>query len=176
MPSAPSWDFIVGGFFAVTVAYGFILQRDRILTTLLSVYVGIVVAQIWSGTLFQFVNGDKTIFGQFFLRSDASPQTIQIIVFLVTIGIMSTKSGLISGRIRSSAMTPIELFVYSFLTAGLVLSTVFAFLPEATRTGILEHSNLATKVMAYQVWWAVGPVLMMLFTGGGRRRFDPYVE
>jgi len=175
VPSTPSWDFIIGMFFAVTIAYGFILQRERILTTLLAVYVGIVVSQVWSGTLFQFVNGDKTVFGQFFVRSDASPQTIQVILFLITIGIMSTKSGLGSTRARAGLMSPIELFGYSFLTAALILSTILSFLPEASRTGIIEHSQLASKVMGYQIWWVILPVVLMLVTGG-RRRSDPYVE
>ncbi|KKQ73417.1 MAG: hypothetical protein US94_C0034G0005, partial [Berkelbacteria bacterium GW2011_GWB1_38_5] len=61
MPT-PSWDLAIVVFFLIGIAFGYILQREKIVATLLSVYVALVVTQVFSGNVLSFFQGDKTLF------------------------------------------------------------------------------------------------------------------
>ena len=50
----PSWDLAIAVFFLIGMTFGYILQREKIVATLLSVYVALVVTQIFAGNVFEF--------------------------------------------------------------------------------------------------------------------------
>lgn len=167
MPTMPSWDLFIIIFFIVAIAYGFILQRDKTVTTLISVYVALVLVQILSNPIAQFFAGEKTIFGQLFIRSDASPFTIKVVLFAAVIALVSAKSGLSSGK-GESAISPLEIMGFSFLNAGLILSSIFSFMPESTRLTFTEGSRFAHLFIDYQIWWIVIPIIFLVVTGWRR--------
>ena len=159
----PSWDLIITLFFIVTLAYGFIMQRDKTVITLISVYVALVIVQVMAEPIQEFFAGEKTVLGQLFIKSSASPFTIKTILFAAIIALVSTKSGLSSKG--ESSISPIEIFGFSFLNAALILSSVFYFMPEATRDGYAEMSRLANFIINYHTWWIVLPVILLIITG-----------
>jgi hypothetical protein len=166
MPTVPSWDLIITLFFIITIAYGFILQRDKAVITLISVYVALIIVQVLSGPLQDFFAGDKTIFGQLFIKSTASPFTIQVVLFASVIALVSMKSGLSSKS--EGSISPLEVFGFSVLNAALIISSIFYFMPEATRMHYAEISKLANFVINYHTWWLVLPVILLIVTGWKR--------
>lgn len=166
MPTMPSWDLIITLFFIVAIAYGFILQRDKTVITLISVYVGLVVVQVFAGPLQDFFAGEKTVFGQLFIKSSASPFTIKTLLFAAIIALVSAKSGLSSKG--ESSISPLEIFGFSFLNAALIISSIFFFMPEGTRLTFIESSRLANFLISYHTWWIILPVIMLIVTGWRR--------
>ena len=166
MASVPSWDLIITIFFIVTIAYGFILQRDKTVVTLISVYVGLVLVQVLTDPMQDFFAGEKTVFGQLFIKSSASPFTIKTILFAAVIALVSTKSGLASKGEGSAS--PLEIFGFSFLNASLIISSIFYFMPESTMMHYASISKLANFVINYHVWWIILPILLLIITGWKR--------
>ena len=140
----PSVDIFIGLLFIVGIGYGFILRRDKTITTLCSVYVGLVIASSFSETVFKFFNGNATIANQIWIRSNASVPTISIVLFLLCIFLIS--GSIHSSGSRSGDISPIEVFIYSSLTIALIIASVLNFLPEATRNSYLDSSRFASTI------------------------------
>ncbi len=164
----PSWDLFIGLFFVVIIGYGFVLQRDKVVVTLLSIYAGIVVSQNFSPIVSKFFAGEQTIANSVFIKSSASPLTIQAGLFGLVIILISAKAGL-TGRNSKGVLSPIELMTYSAFNAALILVTIFSFMDEASRNHIVETSKLGKFVLQYSTVWLIAPLIFMLFTGGLRR-------
>lgn len=162
MNGVPSWDLFIILFFVIGISYGFVLQRERIIATLLSVYVALAVVQVWSDTVHQFFLGDKTILNQIFIRYNTTPFTIQIGLFALVVILLTTRGGLITPPGSRGLMTPIELFIYSSLNTALILSSVFQFLPESSRTAFSETSKMARFIIQYHTWWVILPVIAII--------------
>ncbi|HOX40967.1 MAG TPA: hypothetical protein PK263_02115 [bacterium] len=157
----PSIDIFIGLIFLVGIAYSFILQREKTITFLCSVYIGLVIAGNFSGTLFEFFNGNKVVANQVWVRSNASSGTIAIIVFLVSIFLVT---GAINSRNnRSGGETSLfEVMIYSALAIALILSSVMGFLPEATRNHYIEISKAAQIIYNMKTVWVVLPPIMLV--------------
>jgi hypothetical protein len=164
---APSWDLAISVFFLIGMAFGYILQREKIIATLLSVYVALVITQVFSGNVFEFFQGNKTI-GSVWVQSGASPFTVRVIIFMAVITLLSAKGG-IKGSTTKGLLSPIEILLLSFLTTGLILSSIFYFMPPESREAFIASSRLAGLVIKYYIWWVVAPPLALIGLGFFRR-------
>lgn len=166
--SVPSWDLFITLFFIVAIGYGFILQRDKVVTTLLSIYTAIVVSGVAAEPVRLFFAGDKTLGNQVWVKSSASPFTIQAIVFIAVIVLVSAKSGL-SGKGTRGMLSPLELVVYSCLNAALILSSIFSFMGPAQSQAFAESSRMANLIINHHTLWVIFPIIFLVATGGIRR-------
>ena len=144
----PSVDVFIALIFVVGIAYGFLLRREKTITTLCSAYVGLVIASSFSETVYKFFNGNTTIANSVWIRSNASVSTISIVLLLLCIF-------LISGSIHSSGskagdISPLEVIIYSALTVALVLSSVLNFFPPETRAHYTEASKVAKALFNFR--------------------------
>ena len=165
---APSWDLAITVFFLIGIIFGYILQREKIIATLLSTYVALVVTQIFAGNVFDFFQGNKTLFNQVWIQSNSSPFSIRVILFIAIIALLSAKGG-ISGTKSKGVLSPIELFGLSFLTTGLIISTIFFFMPIETRDAFMASSRMATLVIKYYPAWVIAPVITLVALGFFRK-------
>ncbi len=155
----PSVDVFIGLFFLFGVAYGFLFQRDKIIASLCSVYVGIVIAETFSGSVYDFFNGNKTIGNQLWVKSSASAPTIAIVLFLLTIVIVS---GSIKAGKASDGPSLLEIIIYSSLSVALILSSILGFLPEATRNHLFELSRIAKYLFDWHTLFVLSPPIAMV--------------
>jgi len=167
MGGSPSWDLFIVLFFIALTAYGFLLQRDKAVVTMISIYVALVVTTILVSPIQGFFSGEKAIMNQLFIRSSANSFTIQTVVFLAIIGLISTKSG-IEGKDGGSSL--IEIFIFSFLNAALIVSSILFFMDAGKREAVVETSKLAKILVNYQAWWVVLPVVLLIITGFMKKR------
>ncbi len=163
----PTWDVFIVIAFVLSVAYGFILRREKTITVLCSTYIGIVVASNFSTYLFELFNGDKFIAGQIWIKSNASLATISISLLLIT-------SFFISGAINSTSsktgdISPFEIFIYSALNMALIISSVIGFLPSATRESMLIASKSASIIYSYRAVWVILPPIALIFLNFKRK-------
>lgn len=161
---APTWDLLIGLVFVLAIAYGFMLQREKVVVTTISIYVGLVMVSVLTGTLQEFFAGDRALFNKVFIRGTTSPFAIQTGVFLGTIVALTARSGLSGGSGRG-LLSPIELFGYSFLNAALIIVSILSFLPDEMRSAILDSSQLGTLLVSFQGWLLVLPVLFLIVLG-----------
>ena len=149
------------------IAFGYILQRDKIVATMLSIYVALIVTQAFSSPMQQFFEGSKTL-NQFWLNLHASPFTIRLVIFMATITLLAAKSGISGGKTKG-LLSPIEVIIYSILTTGLILSSIFFFMPPETREAFAQNSKMAAMVINYYQWWIILPVLGLIGMGFFRK-------
>ncbi len=164
MFNIPNWDLFLIIFFVVGIAYGFILQRDKTVITMIAAYVALVIIQVTLTPIQQFFNGDKALFGQFFLHINTTPLTIQLVLFIGIITLVTAKSGL-SGKNSDGLMGPLEIFGYSVLNVALIASSIFFFMPEAMRAGFDEGSKIAHYLIQYHTLFLIAPVVLLVTTG-----------
>jgi hypothetical protein len=161
---APSWDLAITVIFLVGIAFGYILQRDKIVGTLLGVYVGLVMTQAVSGNIQSFFQGNTTLFNQIWIHANVNPFIVKILVFAASIIIVSTRANISSGKSKN-ALSPLEIVVYSILTTGLILTCIFNFMPTASVTPFVMTSRMAKLVIDNYIWWIVLPIIFMLVSG-----------
>lgn len=164
MAAVPSWDLFITLFFIIGIAYGFVLQREKVVVTTISTYAAIVVTQLFGATVQQFFQGDKTIFGQIFVRANTTPFTIQIALFAAVIALLSAKAGLSGGK-GKGMMSPLEIIVHSFLSTALILSTILTFMPLEEQQNITAQSNLAAKLINMHNLWVILPIIALVASG-----------
>lgn len=164
---APSWNLAIVVIFLMGIAFGYIMQRDKIVATMLSVYVALIITQAFSSPMQEFFEGSKTL-NQFWLNLHASPFTIRLVLFMGTITLLSAKSGISGGKTKG-ILSPIEVIIYSILTTGLVLSSIFFFMPPEGRDAFAQNSKMAGFVINHYLWWIVLPALGLIGMGFFRK-------
>lgn len=169
--NAPTWDLFIGLFFIIGLAYGFILQREKVVVTLVTVYVALLTTQVIAPIFQQFFTGDKTLFNSVYLKANASPFAIQAALFVILIVLLTVRSGLTGHRARGF-LIPIEVLIYSALNSALVLSSILSFMPEETKASLATSSKFAKFIIAHHTWWLIVPVVMLIVTGIRRGRSD----
>lgn len=175
MQTVPSWDLFLAIFFVVSIGYSFVLQRDKVIVTLLAIYAGIVIANVLSSPLQGFFNGDKTVADSLFIRANASPFSVQAGLFLLTTVIISVRSGLGGRSSGKGALSHFELGLFSFLNSALILAAVFSFMTPEAQTQFAEHSRIAKLIISRMSWWYIAPLIALIVTGGlGKSRSSDY--
>lgn len=164
MPTLPTWDLFITLFFIIAVAFGFILQRDKVVLTTIAIYVALIVTQTLTIPILQFFSGDRAFLNQVFIKGINNAFAIQTIVFAIVITIVTTKSGL-EGKGSSGILSPIELLAYSFLNAALIMSSIFFFMTEEIRQSFAATSKLANFIISHHTWWVVLPVMLLVALG-----------
>ena len=160
MHQLPSVDVFIGLIFIVGMGYGFLIKREKAITTLCSIYIGLVIASSFSQTIFDFFNGNKTIGHSVWIKSNASVSTIAIVIFLLSILLIS--GAINSSNSRSGDISPIEVLIYSALSVALILSSIMGFLPEASRNRYIEVSKMAKYLYDLKTLIIVLPPLALI--------------
>jgi uncharacterized membrane protein len=157
----------LGIFVAITVLYGFMMQRDKIMSALLACYMGMVIVSVWAEPIKQFFEGKKTI-ANTWIQSDASPATIKIALFLFIVGLVAAKADIAIGRDRG-LVAPLETFFYSAITGVLISATIFKYLPDATQTLILSQTHFVHFLKDYYTLWLLAPIIVIVVLSSRRR-------
>lgn len=164
MPTLPTWDLFITLFFIIGVAYGFILQRDKVVLTTIAIYVALVITQTLTDPILQFFAGDRAILNQVFIKGVNNAFAVKSVLFAIVITVVTTKSGL-DGKSSGGLLTPVELLSYSFLNTALITSSIFYFMPEASRIAFAESSRLAAFVINHNTWWVILPIVLLIALG-----------
>lgn len=166
--SVPSWDLFIIIFIVIAVGFGFIMQRDRVVSFMLSIYAGIVVSNAVVEPVRLFFTGNKTLADSVWIQANVSPFAIQTIVFLLVAFLVAGKSGL-GGKGTRGLLSPVELTAYSFFNAVLLLAAIASFMPPEIRQGLQETSKMANFIITYKLFLTIAPVILVIVTGGIRR-------
>ena len=168
-----SWDLFIIVFFAVIIAYSFIIGKDRTLKVVIGTYLAILTA-----------DGIGNLFQQYLLPSIPSLQgdigvqvlvLLKILVFIAVIVVIAVK-GSFSVSIFANKELFAKVFVtflFGFLNAGLIVSTILVFISGfsfvngfygmMTTTSFYYESELVRLMVDnYNIWFALPAIA---FTG-----------
>lgn len=161
--NTPSWDLFIGLFFIIGVSYGFMMQREKVVVTMISAYAAMAITEILSPLAEKFFLGDANV-GNVFIKANVSPFTVQTAIFVGVIVLLTVRGGLIGGKARG-LLSPIEVLMYSALNSALVLSTILFFLADDARNQLAANSKFARFIIDYHTWWLILPVAALIVAG-----------
>ena len=167
---APSWNLFFIVFFIVGIAYGMMLQRERTVVTLVSIYVALVLTNLLNDPISKFFVGERTI-NSFFISSHVSPFTLKAGIFVLVLVLMITKSGLSGGSDGRGLLSPVEVFLYSFLNTALIVTTIMSFMPAEASASMIGQSSMAAFLAHHHTWWLLLPIACLIFFGWNRNPF-----
>ena len=163
----PTWDLVLVIFVGASLVYGFLMGRDRVVVTLLGAYVGLVIANQWAARALNFVTEQSPILSDELASENLSIFMTKVALFIGTILIIVLMGGFVTS-IFARGHVAINLIIqlsYSFLSATLIAASIIEFLPEETKTQVIEGSSLIGTLVTYYSWWLALPVLLILVTG-----------
>ena len=160
----PTWDLIVLVAFIFFVTYSLILQKERILTSIVALYMALVVTQTWGDKVAAFFMGQNFI-GSFWIKANLDPFWIKMIVFFGIIIFFAIRSDLIVSMQRETRSSLIFNLLYSLSYGTLLVASVITFLPEITLNTFILQSKLASFLYQHMSWWVILPVILIILGG-----------
>jgi len=148
-----SWDLFILVFFAVVVAYSFIIGRNQTLKVILGTYVSILCAD-GLGNLFAKYLAPSQAFLRFMKlfavgSEDQAVIFFKVLIFLVLIVLISVRAMF---TVESEEHGPMSirivvLFLLGLMSAGLMMSTVLVFISGASLIGTdITGGNILLEV------------------------------
>lgn len=161
-----TWNIFIAFCIIISVLYGFILQRNKIILTMINVYVALAVVGVLGGGFNNVVQkAGEAVLNQTFAEKFFSLFITQTFLFVALIILLSIRGEHAKALSEVKVQHPLVLsFVYSVLFALIVCSTILSFLPADVVAGINEQSYLVSFVLSKQSWWVVLPVISMIVT------------
>jgi multisubunit Na+/H+ antiporter MnhC subunit len=174
-----SWDLLVIVFFAVIVAYSFIVGKDESVKIIIATYIAVVAVQGFGNVLTKLSGPDTTFWSMLGLSFDMNVVAITkvvvltaVIVFLAIRGGFTTTYDRVLDGIWDSLLTA----VFGFATAGLLLSTLLTYIADrplldqtlATApplVPLLKDGQLVRIMVDYQDLWFSLPAFLLLAVG-----------
>lgn len=174
-----TWDLLVIVFFAVIVAYSFIVGKDESVKIIIASYISIVAVQA-IGNLLEMLNGESSsMMDMLGFGLDMNMiSTVKLIIFVAMIIFMAIKGGFEMEYAKDlpGAWDPVITGAFGFATSGLLMSALLTYvaakplLDESLAQApllqpILAGSTLMQIMVDYQNLWFCLPALLLLVIG-----------
>lgn len=174
-----TWDLFIIVFFALVVAYSFIIGKHESVKIVFATYVAVVAVQGVGNLLERFSGQSDAWLSMFGFGLDATMlATVKVVVFVAAVIVFAVRSGLEVeyGKEPGGATNAVLTGLFGFATAGLLLSTLTTFiagvaiLDAGVRTSValvpfLAQSQLLQILVNYQDIWFALPALLILVVG-----------
>jgi len=176
-----TWDLFIIAFFAIIIAYSFIIGRNNTIKIILGTYVGALAADA-AGNLFGSYFGNSSMFlsvlHEFSPASnpESSAAMFKVVTFIVIVIILAVRGGFtINTDLGKSTTARIIINgFFGFLSAGLMISVVFMYVSgisfiTGSQTGgitsITAQSPVIQHMIKYYNYWFLLPALTLIFGG-----------
>ena len=174
-----TWDLIVIVFFAVIVAYSFIVGKDESVKIIIASYIAIVAVQA-IGNLLELLSGQTGMVMQMlgFVLDRNIISTIKLVLFVAMIIFLAIRGGFEMEYAKEiEGIWEIVLTAaFGFSTAGLLLTALLTYiaakpiLDSTLRTApllapLLNQSTLVQVMVDYQNLWFCLPAILLLGVG-----------
>lgn len=182
MQILPTWDLFIIVFFAIVVAYSFIVGRNSTLKIIIATYIATLTADGFGNLLDTFVLSDPN----FVLNvGNFGPSVLvvsKILLFVLVILLITVRGSFFVAMDyeRSVILNLTTTGAFGFLSAGLIVSTILVYISGGVFVGsstttfgvdITTGSTLA-KLMTenYNIWFSLPAVafVIMSFVGGDK--------
>lgn len=174
-----TWDLLVIVFFAVIVAYSFIVGKDESVKIIIASYIAIVAVQAL-GNLLEMLGGEsRTMMEMLGFTLDRNViSTTKLLLFVAMIIFLAIKGGfeMEYAKDLTGIWDPIITGAFGFATSGMLLSALLTYIaakPLLDETlgsapliqPLLADSTLVQVMVDYQNVWFALPALLLLTIG-----------
>ncbi len=173
-----SWDLFVIVFFAVIIAYSFIIGRNQTLKVIIASYIAILTADGIGNLIKHYFIGENAVATTVNLANDQSSMVIiKIFIFILTIVLVSTRGRFTMNMAKpnSSLMNVILSLTYGILSAGLITSTILIYtsgsslvqetnliMSEAILAMYRESMMVQTMINNYNIWFSLPAITFVI--------------
>lgn len=173
-----SWDLFVIVFFAVIIAYSFIIGRNQTLKIIIASYIAILTADGIGNLINHYFIGRGAVDGVVNITDHVGNLVIiKIFIFVLTIVLVSTRGrfSMNMSRPASSMMNIILNLTYGVLSAGLITSTILIY---TSGTSLVQESStimneavmamyrnsimVQTMINNYNVWFSLPAITFVI--------------
>lgn len=179
MEVALTWDLFVIVFFAIVVAYSFIVGKDESVKIIISSYISIVAVQAIGNLLEMFTGQSQSIMDMLGFGIDMQiVSVIKLILFVAMIITLAVRGGfeMQYEKELGPIWGPVMTAAFGFSTAGLLLSALLTYIAAmplladnlkfAPLLGpLLQNSSLVAIMVDYQNVWFCLPAVLLLVVG-----------
>ena len=180
MQILPTWDLFIIVFFAIVVAYSFIVGRNSTLKIIIATYIATLTADGFGNIIDRFVLSDPRFLESATAFGPGSLVIFKILLFVLVILLVTVRGSFFVAmdRERSAILNLATTGAFGFLSAGLIISTILVYISGGVFVGnvttaigvdITVDSTLA-KLMTenYNIWFALPAIafVVMSFVGG----------
>lgn len=182
MQFAPTWDLFILVFFAIILAYSFIIGKNATLKIIISSYIAILTADGIGNLFNRFLLSTNAVIPLFPAGDPDSLIVIKILVFVLTIMLLTIRGSFAVevGKEGSWLTELVMTAAFGFLSAGLIVATILVYMSGGSfvfdpATAAKAAVNLTTgSVLAgaltqnYNLWFALPAIAFVVssFTGG----------
>lgn len=174
-----TWDLIVIVFFAIVVAYSFIVGKDESVKIIIASYIAIVAVQA-IGNLLELLSGQSGFVMQTlgFVLDRNIISTVKLILFVAMIIFLAIRGGfeMEYAKAIDGVWEIILTAAFGFGTAGLLLTALLTYIaakPILDSTlhnapllaPLLSQSTLVQAMVDYQNVWFCLPAILLLAVG-----------
>lgn len=174
-----SWDLFVIVFFAIVVAYSFIIGKHQAVKIIIATYIATVAVQGLGNILARMTGQSQPLLTVLGLSMDSSLiATVKLVVFAAAIIFIAVRAGIEVSYVKEtgSILSTIITGLFGFVTAGMLLSTLLTFiaggpildasLSQATMVSpMLTGSKLMQLMVFNQDLWFSLPALLLIGVG-----------
>lgn len=172
-----SWDLFVIVFFAVIIAYSFIIGRNQTLKIIIASYIAILTADGIGNLIERFFIADAEAGGTLTTPDEGGLVVIKIFIFVFTIVLIATRGRfqINMERSGSSLMNIILNLTYGILSAGLITSTILIYtsgsslvqdssmvINEAVMAMYRESVMVQTMINNYNIWFSLPAITFVI--------------
>lgn len=163
--ATPTWDIFILAFFIVgSLLYGFALGRERVLMMIVAIYMALAV--VTNAPYLERLTATITVGSLPALRI-----TIFLGIFLILFFILS-QSALLRHFSLGAQGAWWQVFLFSFLHVGLLVSVTISFLPDAALVALLPATRKLFVSELARFLWIILPIVAMILIKGRKSRHD----
>ena len=174
-----SWDLFVIVFFAIVIAYSFIIGKRESVKIIIATYIAIITVQGLGNILERLLGQSATVLETIGIPFDVSFfATIKLLLFIAVIIAIAIRAGIEVKYLKeprwiiNTALSGL----FGFASAGLLLSTVLTYVAgtplldqsapsSAPLLPIVQQSPLMETLALHQDFWFALPALLILVAG-----------
>jgi hypothetical protein len=180
MQILPTWDLFIIVFFAIILAYSFIVGRNATLKIIIASYIAILTADSFGNLFDHFLLSEAKLVDLGVSFGSESLIILKILTFVLVILLVTVRGSFFVAmdREKSLLLNIVTTGAFGFLSAGLIISTILVYISGGVFVGditsavgvdITTDSLLAVMMTAnYDAWFSLPAVafVVMSFVGG----------
>ena len=167
MQILPTWDLFILVFFAIIIAYSFIIGRNSTLKIIISTYIAILTADGFGNIVDKFILSENPVIDIVTAANTGSLVILKILIFVLVIVLLAVRgSFFVATGIEKSVIVSIATTgAFGFLSAGLIIATILVYISGggfmgvtagATGIDISSNSELARMMTEnYNLWFSL---------------------
>jgi hypothetical protein len=176
-----SWDLFIIVFFAIVIAYTFIIGKKESVKIIISSYIAIVAVQGF-GNILQRVTGSSvsgSLLGFFGLSPDLQILSMaKLVLFIAIVIFLAVRAGfdIAYGKNMNPVINVIITGLFGFTTAGLLLSTILTYIAgvplldmtlakTVILSPVIQQSQIMQIMILNQDLWFSLPAIVLIGVG-----------